>query len=104
MNTKDIIEHLLWSFFFNRDTDRMEAICSEVLRRIDKMPFESTDDGDIIYGFMIECFGNFGTSPRSGWFEDDEEKKNCIEALNEFKGFLKMHRKMWGEEDETGND
>lgn len=104
MDTKDMIEHLLWSFFFNRDVDRMEAICNEVLMRIDDKPIEFTDDGNLIYGFMIECFGDCGTSPRVGWFEDDEEKQNCIEALTEFKNFLNAHREMWGDEDETGND
>ena len=102
MNTKDMIRNLLWSFFYNRDT--MIGTCNEVLRRIDNMPFERTDDGDIIYGFMIECFGEYGTSPRSGWFKDDEAKKECIEALNEFKGFLQAHNRRWGDEDETGND
>jgi len=45
----------------------MIALCQEVEERIDfNYMGEQTDDGDIIYGILVNLYGDYGTSPRSG--------------------------------------
>lgn len=97
MSERNMIEQLLWSYFYNREDSDMEKLCYEVMRRIDDMPAENTDDGDIIYGWLISMYGDYGTSPRSGWFTNEEAKKMCIDVLTQFVGHIQAHKNMWGD-------
>lgn len=78
------IYDLLISFGYNRSTDDMIELCKELIVRVtgDDWRYDKhkiTDEGDIIYGYIIMLFGNYGTSPRSGWFED--EKENLVPLI-----------------------
>ena len=78
------IYDLLISFGYNRSTDDMIELCKELIDRLtgDDWRYDkhkNTDEGDIIYGYIIMLFGNYGTSPRSGWFED--EKENLVPLI-----------------------
>lgn len=37
----------------------------------------------MVWMYLILCFGNYGTSPRSGWIEDFEGYKKWFEELEE---------------------
>lgn len=48
----------------------------------------SLKDGDyiqleMVWMYLVLCFGNYGTSPRSGWIEDFEGYKKWFEELEE---------------------
>ena len=64
---QDIIKQLLIAFWYNRNIKYMKALCEEIKNRLANKDCDHTDDGDILYGFIILMFGEFGTSPRSGW-------------------------------------
>lgn len=72
------IYDLLVSYGYNRSTDDMIELCKEIIVRLtDKDWYNkrvTTDDGDIIYGYIIMLFGDYGTSPRSGWFENKNKQ------------------------------
>lgn len=72
------IYDLLVSYGYNRSTDDMIELCKELIDRLTDKDWynkrKSTDEGDIIYGYIILLFGDYGTSPRSGWFENKHKR------------------------------
>lgn len=75
MDTLKIIEAIFNSFAYNRDFRDMIELCEEVRDRVNR--FHSsyyTDDGNIIYGFIVLLYGEYGTSPRSGWLLDNTDE------------------------------
>ena len=81
------VSEILWSYWYNRDVDELISLCDELIERLNGNFPDWTDDGNIIYGIIIHTWGNYGTSPRAGWFEPKYEfmKDKCIEEINEFK-------------------
>lgn len=81
------ISDMLWSLWYNRDVDELLDLCDELLKRINNTDdyFEWSDDADILFGSMILAYGEYGVSPRAGWFTDEKAKKECIEEIEEFR-------------------
>lgn len=79
------ISDMLWSLWYNRDVDELIDLCDELLKRINKIDVEWSDDADILFGSMILAYGEYGISPRAGWFTDEKAKKECIEEIEEFR-------------------
>lgn len=81
------ISDILWSLWYNRDVSELIDLCDELIGRIDNtFPCDKwTDDGNILYGAMIHAYGNYGTSPRAGWFEDLEAVRDCKDQIEEFR-------------------
>ena len=77
----------MWSYWYNRDVDELISLCDELIERLNGHFPDFTDDGNIIYGIIIQTWGDYGTSPRAGWFEAKYEcmKDQCIKEINEFK-------------------
>ena len=74
------------SYYYNREISYMIKLCREVLDRMNQSKnINRTYDGDIIYGFLVLRYGNYGTSPRSGWIEGGylDDITNCINVLIE---------------------
>lgn len=40
---------------------------------------------EMVWMYLVLCFGNYGTSPRSGWIEDFEGYKKWFEELEELR-------------------
>ena len=82
MNEYGEISAILSSLYYNRETDYMVEITREILRRAeDTYPCsEWSDMGNLIYGMIVIRYGDYGTSPRSGWL-DEEHKENIINEL-----------------------
>lgn len=97
MGMKEVVEHIMDAFNYNRSTVWMKFLVKELLERIDNTPVRyskdgrervnRSEDGDVIYGFLVLCYGEYGTSPRSGWIMTNyiNELKN---ALNDYYNFL----------------
>ena len=81
------ISDMLWSLWYNREVDELISLCDELLKRINNTDdyFEWSDDGDVLFGSMILAYGEYGVSPRAGWFTDEKAKKDCIEEIEEFR-------------------
>lgn len=83
----------LQSLFYNRSTEHIVKLIEEVIGRINDT-FKScdwTDEGDIFYGMIVIMTGDYGTSPRCGWINEDElldVLKVLNEELHEYKETL----------------
>lgn len=73
------------SYAYNRTYSYMVELCKEVNKRVCKYRCVPSDDGNIIYGILVIMFGDYGTSPRSGWFDFEiaECISKCINDLSE---------------------
>ena len=101
---KDTIDALLTSFGYNRSNKYMVDIYEELISRISG-PIDTsnwTDDGNVIYGYLICLYGEYGTSPRSGWFENKEAKEAVLEFLKEDLELVKEAAER--EEEENNKD
>ena len=73
------------SYMYNREFSYMVKLCEEVNKRVCNYRYVPSDDGNIIYGFLILMYGDYGTSPRSGWLNGEIAKciSKCISDLTE---------------------
>ena len=55
---------------YNRDDEFMRDLLVELLHRFKRENCNWSDEGNIIYSTLVIMFGEYGTSPRSGWFEE----------------------------------
>ena len=86
MNYLNVLDALTGSYSYNISDLEMELLYSELINRFNRKDCAWTDEGDIVYGTMVILFGEYGTSPRSGWFTDETIVKNCVSWLeNELK-------------------
>lgn len=76
-----VVVSIFDSFYYNRSTHHILNLCEEIKARLNNSEVDCTDDGDIIYGFLVSLYGNYGTSPRSGWIK--ENKEDIIYCINE---------------------
>lgn len=86
IGAKRLMQALLASLGYNRDEEDVLAVCEELKKRFNKISCEWSDDGNVIYGTFIYLYGDYGTSPRSGWMSNTEGEKyisEIIEALDE---------------------
>lgn len=82
IKTSEVIEAIFDSFYYNRSIYHILDLCEEIIARVnDNSVVEWTDDGDIIYGILVLLYGDYGTSPRSGWITKDKE--NIISCIND---------------------
>ena len=75
---------MVTALYYNRETDDLIETLVEVKRRIlrEECTLPWTDDGNIIFGTLILLYGNYGTSPGGGWFEDKKAKAEILEELD----------------------
>lgn len=101
---KDTINALMTSFGYNRSKQDMFALYKEVIARMCDATCSDikwTDDGNIVYGYLICLYGDYGTSPRSGWFENKEAKEAVLEFLNEDLEYVKAEAEREKEEEKN---
>ena len=85
------VKAILNSYAYNREFWYMVELCEEVFKRVQGVACAHSDDGDIIYGFLVLMYGEYGTSPRSGWITDNlEEITGCLnDHIIVYKRFAK---------------
>ena len=91
-SAKEIVIAMFVSYGYNREKEYMIRVCEEVKKRVARepnKPIRWTDEGNIIYGTLILLYGDYGTSPRSGWFENEQIVKEIINGINEVLEELK---------------
>ena len=90
MQVREIIRAIFWSYEYNREISYMIDLCQEVRERVNRsiVSEQRTDDGNIIFGMLVILWGDYGTSPRSGWLENKyiDEITGCIDDfIEEYK-------------------
>lgn len=88
MTPRKILNALITSYFYNRDTEDVLKMLDELQMRIKNYYCVWTDDVNIIFGTLILLYGDYGTSPRGGWFDDQKAKE---EILDEIKRIIKEY-------------
>ena len=86
-NSVNIIKYLTYSllnaFYYNRDNVDMRDLCSETVTRLSNKECKRSHDGDIVYSALVTAFGDYGVSPRIGWFPDGIVSI-IIDEINDF--------------------
>ena len=79
-----VLQGMLYAFWYNRDEKHMLALAQEIKNRIDGKFGGWTEDGNIVFGTLVCLYGDYGTSPRSGWIESKAVKEACYITLDDF--------------------
>lgn len=104
MQAKDMIDAMITSLKYNRETEYTMEVCHRIIKRIDNnysyRPITANDkpvnqetldciedDVNNIYGALVVLYGDYGTSPRSGWIEckpiEQEIKAALIQEIKD---------------------
>ena len=79
---------MLNSLSYNREDNYMFTLVNRIIKYITESgreyeQDEYMEDIDILWGTLVYSFGEYGTSPRYGWIE------------NEYKSFIKIYLETW---------
>lgn len=67
-----VLDSMIMALSYERSDEEMIALYDELIKRFSRdMNVSWTDDGNIIYSTIVILFGDYGTSPRSGWFTNN---------------------------------
>lgn len=95
MDVCEMATAMLTSLNYNRDTDYSIEVAYEILKRIKGYEHtdlelyaghntdEVRDDADIIFGSLVCAFGDYGTSPRYGWLDDETQYPKLIATIKD---------------------
>ena len=99
-----LLDTLLTSFWYNRTTKYMLSVALELKGRLEGTLHCNYwhDDADIIYGALVLHFGDYGTSPRSGWLNDNS-KKILIAEIDKLIAEYKREYELEKEEEDEDN-
>lgn len=81
----EVLRSMLIALEYNRDLAYMQRLCYQLKTRLQGVFTEWTDDGNNIYGTLVLMFGDYGTSPRSGWFGSNRLKEAMIKAIDTYR-------------------
>lgn len=82
----NVVNAVIGSWEYNRYNSEMCDIISDLIDRVSgyHLPTHhaNTEDVDLIFGVFVMFCGEYGTSPRSGWF-GTLEREVILQALND---------------------
>lgn len=92
-NYDAVLRGIIAAFKYNRDEKYLIDVLEQVKRRLNAGKWEKPiDDTDIICSILYYTYGDYGTSPRYGWFDikqlKDEFIKIIDDEIKELKEFL----------------
>ena len=61
------------------------ALYDELIKRFKNYNIEFSEYGNLIYGALIMAFGDYGTSPRTGWFDHSDIAVKCADYITDLK-------------------
>lgn len=67
-----LLSSMIGSYLYNRSEDQVIALCEELIKRLKNHPVDWSDDCNLIYSALVIAYGDYGTSPRSGWFRSED--------------------------------
>ena len=101
MDHNDLICGITTSLWYNLEPEDLIAIYKAIISRLKHGPYEQNviQDEDlnfvvnIVMGIIVTIYGDYGTSPRFGWVEDENVKNDIIRDLEEEIEELKRRSK-----------
>lgn len=68
---RQVMKALCIAYFYNRDDEDLINTLKQVKHRLLKKEYvEPLEDADIICSVLYYLYGDYGTSPRYGWFDN----------------------------------
>ena len=97
-NYDQVLNSIVAAFRYNRDDQEFVKALEQVKRRINGGAWEQPlDEADIIASILYHLYGDYGTSPRYGWFYSstliDEFTKILDKNIEDIKGDIKYASK-----------
>lgn len=98
-NYDQVLRSVITAFIYNRDDQELIKALEQVKRRINGGKWEQPiDEADIIASVLYHLYGDYGTSPRNGWFYNSQliDKFNKIldEEIEELKQRIKLEEEL----------
>ena len=91
-NYDQVMDGIIAAFSYNRDKNYLITLLEQVKRRLSNGPWEQPiDDADIICSILYYTYGDYGTSPRYGWFDNKQLPIEFIKIIdNEIQELKKL--------------
>lgn len=83
-NYDQVLRGIMAAFWYNRDDKDLIDTLEQVKRRLSgsKKYEKPIDDADIISSILVYTYGDYGTSPRYGWFDNAAVPQAFIEVID----------------------
>ena len=100
-NYDSVLNAILTSFQYNYDKSYLIKVAEDVKNRLQNGPYMTpTEEGHIIMGTLVCLYGDYGTSPRYGWFENKLLIPEFINILDEFIDKMKEMIDLYEDEED----
>lgn len=84
---RQVMKAICVAYRYNRDNEELIKTLKQVKHRLSKKEYVlPRDDADIICSILYYLYGDYGTSPRYGWFNNKlliDEFNNVIDSVIE---------------------
>jgi hypothetical protein len=90
-NYDQVLRGIMAAFWYNRDDKDLIDTLEQVKRRLSgyKKYEKPIDDADIISSILVYTYGDYGTSPRYGWFDNAAVPQAFIEVIDSYINEIK---------------
>lgn len=79
------LDAMLGAASYQMEDEDMIALYDELIKRFKNYKTEFSEYGNLIYSSLIMAYGDYGTSPRTGWFESSDIAARCAEYITNLK-------------------
>lgn len=75
------LDAMLGAASYQMNDEDLFALYDELIKRFKNYNTEFSEYGNLIYGALIMAFGDYGTSPRTGWFYQSDIAVKCADYI-----------------------
>ena len=104
-NYDDVLEGVISAFSYNRDKHHLIEVLKQVKNRLQNGPYElPISDADLMMSILVSIYGDYGTSPRYGWFYIKQLPEEFIKIIDNEITELIEFIELYEEEEEEEED
>ena len=79
-----MIDHLFWALWYNgcdESVEELAGVLRDATERVTRGDTTIDDDAiELLWMMLVQHFGNYGSSPRSGWISDTSGAAEFLDA------------------------
>lgn len=75
------LDAMLGAASYQMEDEDLTALYDELIKRFKNYNTEFSEYGNFIYSSLIMAFGDYGTSPRTGWFDQSDIAAKCADYV-----------------------